>query len=98
MLMTRIGGIYNDGDWIVGSAAIVPPMICTPIPRTSTQTEWVACSPEGSGFLNMNMLSGQAGVVAKCAPGARIWRIEIRYQAHDKRYIRGTRGIQKEEE
>jgi len=59
---------------------------------------WNRCSPEGAGFVNCAMASGQVGVNAMVAPGSRIWRIEVRVQAGDKRYIRGTRGVPKEEE
>ena len=61
------------------------------------QSPYVQCSPEGAGYLNTVMVSGQIGVAATVSPGSRIWGVEVRYQAHDRRFIRGTRGIPKEE-
>lgn len=62
------------------------------------QFPWSLCSPEGAGFMNLALLSGQIGLNGVAVPGSRVWRVEVRIQAGDKRYIRGTRGVPKEEE
>jgi hypothetical protein len=54
----------------------------------------VMCSPEGAAFLNTALVYGQAELEATCAPGSRITKIEVRYQSHDRRFVRGTRGFQ----
>ena len=53
----------------------------------------VRCSPDGAGFLNLSMAYGQLKITATCVPGNRLTRIETRFQAHDRRYVRGTRGF-----
>lgn len=62
------------------------------------QFPWSTCSPEGAAFMNKSLLSGQVGFNGVVSPGSRVWRVECRMQAPDKRYIRGTRGVPKEEE
>lgn len=98
----RLDTLYGDPDDPISGLwsppVPVPPTPATPPVVTATQARWVPCSPEGAGLLNVAMLWGQAGVVGIVRPGSRIRRIEVRYQSHDRRYIRGTRGIPKEEE
>lgn len=51
------------------------------------------CSPEGAAFVNMSFTYGAVQITGIAHPGDRIMKAEIRYQSHDRRYIRGTRGI-----
>lgn len=53
----------------------------------------VLCSPEGAAFLNIALVYGQLKITATMEPEARITKVELRYQAHDRRFIRGTRGF-----
>lgn len=61
------------------------------------QSAWRNGAPDGSVFINIAVGSFHAGVLAAVAPGSRLWRVEVRYQSHDRRFIRGTRGLPKEE-
>ena len=63
---------------------------------TATQMPWTNCGPEGNAYVNCEMLQGQIGYNAQAEPGARITRLEIRYQSDDRRAIRGTRGFSTE--
>lgn len=71
---------------------------CVKTNAAMQQSPWTPCSPEGFGFVNRNIVSGHAGVLAQVVPGSRIWRVEVRYQAHDRRSIRGTRGFPQNEQ
>ena len=53
----------------------------------------VLCSPEGAAFSNTSFVYGTVRVSGVARPGDRITKAEIRYQSHDRRYIRGTRGV-----
>lgn len=53
----------------------------------------IRCSPEGAAFSNTSFVYGTVQVTGVAYPGDRITKTEIRYQSHDRRYIRGTRGI-----
>ena len=54
----------------------------------------VRCSPEGAAFLNAAFVYGQLKIAGLAQPENRLTRIEVRYQAHDRRFCRGTRGFQ----
>lgn len=62
------------------------------------QIPWSPCSPEGAAFVNAAYIDGQIGYTAKTTGSARIRRIEVRYQSHDRRTIRGTRPMPTHEE
>lgn len=55
--------------------------------------EPVRCSPEGAGFLNTVFVYGQILFLATMEPDQQIAKVEVRYQSHDRRFIRGTRGV-----
>jgi beta-lactam-binding protein with PASTA domain len=57
------------------------------------QSPWKACAPDGSAFIGAVFVDGKAGYTAKTTGSARVRRIEIRYQSHDRRSIRGTRPM-----
>ena len=92
----RITFLRVGGDGVSGTRVAVKSRFSTGV--AFSQFPGIVCSPEGAGFVNCSCISAQAGVVAAVVPGSRIWRVEVRYQAHDRRAIRGTRGIPKEEE
>ena len=54
---------------------------------------WIPCDSFGAGKVNACLHKGYAGVYAAADPGSRLFRVEVRYQLHDKRTIRGTRGF-----
>ena len=54
----------------------------------------VRCSPDGAAFLNIAMNLGVLRVRGVSTSAfSRLVRIEVRYQNHDKRFVRGTRGF-----
>ena len=55
--------------------------------------EPVRCSPEGAGFLNTVFVYGQILFLATMEPDQQIAKVEVRYQSHDRRFIRGTRVV-----
>ena len=66
--------------------------------RYDTDSDWrerpdVRCSPDGAAHVLTNFTYGQLRIRAACAPADRLTRIETRYQAHDRRFVRGTRAI-----
>lgn len=62
------------------------------------QTQWKTGSPDGSCFVNAALVTGKVGGLATVSPGSRVWRVEVRYQSHDRRFVRGTRGVTKQED
>ena len=60
---------------------------------------WRAASREKAVFINSVFTGCRAGILFSGAPEtARVYGIEARYQYHDRRAVRGTRGVTKQEE
>lgn len=60
---------------------------------------WRAASREKAVFVNSVFTACRAGILFSGAPeAARVFGIEARYQYHDRRAVRGTRGVTKQEE
>lgn len=60
---------------------------------------WRAASREKAVFVNSVFTACRAGILFSGAPEtARVFGIEARYQYHDRRAVRGTRGVTKQEE
>lgn len=54
---------------------------------------WRVCAKDGSCYIGAALVDGQVGYNAKTTDMAQVKRIEVRYQSHDRRTIRGTRGM-----
>lgn len=63
-----------------------------------TKSPWKTCAQDGSAFIGVAFVDGKAGYTAKTTGSARVRRIEVRYQSHDKRTIRGGRPMPNNEE
>lgn len=60
---------------------------------------WAAASREKAMFINSVFTNARAGILFSGVPEtARIYGLEARYQYHDRRAVRGTRGVTKQEE
>jgi hypothetical protein len=56
-------------------------------------------NPEGVVFPRVSFVDGRVVIEADIADesaGARIDSVEVRYQAEDKRYVRGTKGVEQQ--
>ncbi|MCK5861985.1 MAG: hypothetical protein KAH38_05840 [Candidatus Hydrogenedentes bacterium] len=53
----------------------------------------VRCSPDGAACVLANFDYGRVKISALCDPDSTLTRMEMRYQSHDRRFIRGTRAV-----